>query len=190
MPSKHYLPEMSDSPLHWVTRPLRNSTLRHTRRRRPAVRWFPTTARRSTGTLRLNSTRRVVPPSSSTPPTHRPTTILRSRASRRRGKSSAGGRRSRPIERKGGCWEAGGMPLRPAEFARILRRAAGGNAARRRIGREEGARGNPRRSGNRISGRCRLPFWFRKTLRRKMPRSGTPATFGGCGPVRRSDRRL
>ena len=45
MPSKHYLPEMSDSPLHWVTRPLRSSTLRHTQRRRPAARWFPTTVK-------------------------------------------------------------------------------------------------------------------------------------------------
>ena len=91
MPSKHYLPEMSDSPLHWVTRPLRSSTLRHTQRRRPVARWFPTTARRFTGTRLSSSTIRDRPPSSSTPPTLRPIMTSLSKASRRRGKSYSAG---------------------------------------------------------------------------------------------------
>ena len=91
MPSKHYLPEMSDSPLHWVTRPLRSFMLRHTRRRRPVARWFPTTARHFTGTRLSSSTIRDRPPSSSTPPTHRPIMTSLSKASRRRGKSYSAG---------------------------------------------------------------------------------------------------
>ena len=102
MPSKHYLPEMSDSPLHWVTRPLRSSTLRHTRRRKPAARWFPTTARRSTGTRLSSSTIRDRPPSSSTPPMHRPITTSLSRAypeAARLSESSSGSRRHPEIRR-------------------------------------------------------------------------------------------
>ena len=102
MPSKHYLPEMSDSPLHWVTRPLRSYTLCNSELRILDYVCFSFTARRSTGIRPSSSTIRDRPSSSSTPPMHRPTTTSLSRAypeAARLSESSSGSRRHPEIRR-------------------------------------------------------------------------------------------
>ena len=174
MPSKHYLPEMSDSPLHWVTRPLRNFMLRHTRRRKPAVRWLPdyrTTLYWNPSVEFDETGRATVEFYTSDAPADYDITI--------EGITQTGENRLPAVDGHGrlsGKAAVGRRAVCPFGQRNLPDSPADGNAAavRRRIGREEGAREIPADRETGSAGGVDYLFGFEKLFVEKMPRSGTP----------------